>query len=300
MKSIIISLSSVIDTHLYFESFELDRENFVKESRSYAAGKGVNVAKAMKVLKAPFKLITLLGEENRNIFDNFLCSENIQCISHYCKGKTRENFSIHCESTTETRICSDNFYASTEDCIEVLKKAFQVTNNGDIVIVSGRFPKNVCKDEIISCIQLFNTKDVFLIIDSASVDLADLTILKPYLIKPNEEEIKIYGCNEQESIDNLLKAGVCNIAFSKGKNGITLYNGIRNVSVTPPCIYPLSSVGAGDCAVAGFAYAILKNMSMNDSVTFAVSCGTASCLTEGGIAPRYEDIFDIFKNISSN
>ncbi len=297
MKAIIISLNSTIDTHFYIKNFECNKENFVEKRVDFAGGKGINTAKVLNVLSVPYRLFVLLGKENSEYFSKLLEKENIQTTKFYCDGKTRENISIHAQNISETRLCENSFFATDTSCSSVFESAFNDTENGDIVIFSGRIPKGVSKENILNLLIEFKQKNVKLIIDSASFSLEDYYLLKPFLIKPNEDEIAHFGSTTDNSIENLLKSGVDNIAFSKGKNGIFLFNENEIKSAVPPKISALSTVGAGDSSIAGFVSGLINSNKMDYALRLAVTCGTANCLTEGGVPPLKIDIENIFDKV---
>ncbi len=285
MKTIIISLNSVIDKHFYFQKFTLNEENFSNETEIYAAGKGVNIAKALSVFDSPFELVMLLGEDNFYLFNELLSRYSISSHCVLTKGKIRENISIHSPQISETRICSNDFFTTDEKCIQVLKKAYEFTSDGDIVIFSGSLPKGISKNIIVEKLSEFHKKNIKLILDSSSLDINDYKTLRPFLIKPNENEIKMFGEEEKEGINNLIKVGVENIAVSKGAKGIYLYNRKEEIRIIPPTITAVSTVGAGDSTVSGFAYGLMNKMDIKEAGSIAVAFGTACCLTKGGEPP---------------
>ena len=297
MKAIIISLNSVIDYHYYLDEFNLNTENFIALKKSFAAGKGINIAKVLNVLKAQYGIFLLLGKENKDEFKSLLSCEKISPIEYYIDGKTRVNISIHAQNICETRLCENNFHATDKECIKLFENAYSSAENEDIVVFSGRLPIGISKKCVIENLRKFREKNVKIILDSASFDAEDFAEIKPYLIKPNEDEMKKYGNSTEESIKKLFLYGVENIAFSKGEKGITLYNKKNVISVVPESIETISTVGAGDSSVAGFIFGLINQYPMDKTLKLAVSCGTANCLSQGGISPTAENIKKCFKNI---
>lgn len=299
MKVIIISLNSVIDHHYYFNEFICNKENFATQKLTFAAGKGVNVAKTLKVLNVPHELFLLLGEENKDEFNALLKNDSISAKTFYTKGRTRENISIHANNICETRLCNNTFKASNEACEVLFNSAIKETssNEDNVIVISGRLPHGISKEHIIKTIKNFKEKNKKIIIDSASFDLDDYKEISPYLIKPNEEEIKLFGKDMEDSIRNLLLAGVKNIAVSLGEKGIVLYSKNSTMISVPQKIKPLSTVGAGDSSIAGFVCGLVNGFSMEKTLKLAVSCGTANCLSPGGNTPTKENIKHCFQNI---
>ena len=54
-----------------------------------------------------------------------------------------------------------------------------------------------------------------------------------------------------------------------------------------------STVGSGDSALAGFAFAAQQRLSPVEAVRLAVACGSANCLAAGPGCARAEDIASV-------
>ena len=142
-------------------------------------------------------------------------------------------------------------------------------------------------------------------IDSRSFSLDDLRELRPFLIKPNQEEISEYLCREIDSFDEISEAamalhsdGIENVMISLGGDGAMLACDEGVFVATPPRIDALSTIGAGDSAIAGFLAASKSGKSAPECLCNAVSFGSAACLTEGTKPPRPKDISDLLPLIT--
>lgn len=298
MKAIIISLNGVIDTHFYLNNFKLNEENFITKKTSFAAGKGTNVARFLRLLSVPCELFVLIGEENKEKYKELLQKDEINAMLFSCCGKTRENISIHSTNTLETRLCEDSFVADEDTCKKLFDEALSKTLVGDVVVFCGRFPKGIPNDFIVSSLLRFKNKNAKLVLDSASFSVDDYSKLKPFLIKPNEAELKKFGDMEKSAIKALLSCNIENIAYSQGERGIELYHGDEIIRAKAPQIKALSTVGAGDSSIAGFVCGIYKNLNKSQMLQLAVACGSANCLTPGGIIPSLDDIINCFGETS--
>ena len=142
-------------------------------------------------------------------------------------------------------------------------------------------------------------------IDSRSFSLDDLRELRPFLIKPNQEEISEYLCREIDSFDEISEVamalhsgGIENVMISLGGDGAMLACDEGVFVATPPRIDALSTIGAGDSAIAGFLAASKSGKSAPECLCNAVSFGSAACLTEGTKPPRPKDISDLLPLIT--
>ena len=95
----------------------------------------------------------------------------------------------------------------------------------------------------------------------------------------------------------LADAGIANVMVSLGGGGALLVASGHTFLASPPKITPLSTVGAGDSAIAGFLYAASRDESAVDCLRHAVAFGTAACLTEGTNPPRIEDVARLLPDI---
>ena len=143
-----------------------------------------------------------------------------------------------------------------------------------------------------------------MVIDSKSFTLEHLFALRPWLIKPNQEEIAEYfGCEIRKLEEAAEKAkllhekGIANAMISLGGDGALLACKEGVFTVHAPKIRPVSTIGAGDSSIAGVLAAAAEGKSAADCLKTAVAYGTAACLTAGTLPPRREDIHSILSRL---
>ena len=66
----------------------------------------------------------------------------------------------------------------------------------------------------------------------------------------------------------------------------------------PPKIAAVSTIGAGDSAIAGFLVGESKGMGPDGCLALGVAYGTAACLTEGTRSPVASDISRILDSVT--
>ncbi|MBQ5819722.1 MAG: 1-phosphofructokinase family hexose kinase, partial [Clostridia bacterium] len=131
----------------------------------------------------------------------------------------------------------------------------------------------------------------------------DLIDMKPWLIKPNQEEISAYLGREIDGFDELFSVakdlheqGIENVMISLGAQGALLVCSEGTFVARPPKVDALSTIGAGDSSIAGFVSVADKPASTR--LRTAVAFGTAACLTPGTRPPRPEDVASILDRIT--
>ena len=308
MKKIItVTLNPAFDLHYDLDSFIPQRENYVNAVVCDAGGKGINISRALKFNGVENTAYVILGRENCAQFEHDLTADGLRYYPLYVDGRIRENITLHPDDSAETRISLDNFSVTREILCELREKLKEAVDDNTLVAFSGRLPRGVEKEEVLGFLREIISVGAKVAVDSNSLTAEDLSSVRPWFIKPNEQEIEAFlgrkitdASQAAEAARELVRRGVSREAMiSLGGAGAVWSDGQRCVSVSVPTINaPVSTIGAGDSAVAGYLAACAKGYSVEDSLRLACAFGTAACMTEGTRPPMPEDIENIFKNIS--
>ena len=307
MKIITVTLSPAIDIHCATDSFNTERENFATITSRDAGGKGINISRALLACGTKSTAVVAIGEENGEGFLSALCADGIDCEAIWTSGSIRENITVHPVGAKETRLSFSGFSGDStvvdgiESCVNGLAA------EGDIVAIAGSIPKGIDIERVKAFVMALKVKGVRVVIDSRSFSPADITECAPFLIKPNEEEIVSYTNFEISSDDDAAKAakfifekGVANVMISLGARGAVLACDEGIFIAKPPKTDAISTVGAGDSAIAGFLAAYCDGKKICDCLKNAVAYGSAACLTEGTKPPRKDDIERFLRNIDAS
>ena len=145
-------------------------------------------------------------------------------------------------------------------------------------------------------------KGAKIVIDSKSFTMQDLVDCRPWLIKPNAEEIAEYIGYEIRTIEEAAKEakkikdlGIENVMISLGEIGAVLASNEGCFVAEAPRVDAVSTIGAGDSSIAGFIAAINNSLSYQDALKRAVCYGSAACMSEGTQAPKANDIGALLK-----
>ena len=129
----------------------------------------------------------------------------------------------------------------------------------DTLVISGSLPKGIGNQFYDEVMEICRKKQVKVILDISSGYLKDLMHYRPYLIKPNDEEVKdIFGIimrDEADMVDALHylhEKGAQNILITLGDRGSYFYNGKSVFFAGTKNVELVSSACAGDACLAGF------------------------------------------------
>ncbi len=298
IKIITLTLNPAFDTHCRASELRLYHENLAHITSFDAGGKGINISRALKANGLDSDACAVIGTENGEQFRQTLEKDGIVLQAVEIPGRIRENLTIHTEHADETRISFSGFTAD-ETVLEAVSGliAPHTEEAGTILALAGRVPEGIEMKALCRMLLALREKGVRLVIDSKSFSLSDLISVRPWLIKPNREEVAVYLKCEISSVRDAAKGaaalsgmGIDNVMVSLGGSGAVLADAEGVLAASVPAVAVRSTIGAGDSTIAGFLAATLKNAPREERLRTAVAYGTAACLTEGTRPPRPEDI----------
>lgn len=301
MNIVTLTLSPAFDMHCHADSLLLNHENLVYMDLCQAGGKGVNISRALVKNGIPNLALLLLGKENADSFLRGLDADGVVYDAIPVPGRIRENITIHTGST-ETRISFPGFSVTPERTQEIAEKLLERADRNTVITMTGRVPEGMPVADVMELLRVAADKGARIVVDSRSFSLGDLINLKPWLIKPNQEEISAYLGRQVRSLGESLreamalhKAGIANVMISMGGDGALLVCDEGAFIAEPPAVEIKSTIGAGDSSIAGFIAYPEENA--RQRLKWAVAYGTAACMAEGTLPPEPEDIRRVLSQI---
>ena len=271
MRIFTLTLNPVIDVHFALEHLRIGAENFPAARRVFAAGKGVNVTRALGRHGVDAPAYVLLGADDADRYLTLLRRDGLAAEYVTVPGEMREYISLNAAAdNTETRICHKPFRADDAAVNALCGRLLDRTAPGDIVCISGGLPRGVSVDNISRISRVFRNKGVRVALDSAAFDADEIAAAAPWLIKPNLAEAKALldidaAGAEPAALASRLTALAPNVLLSLGPDGALFASrsGGGNVNIlsrpADPVPHCYSTVGAGDNLLAGFLFSLLSS-----------------------------------------
>lgn len=303
MKLITVTLNPAIDVTLMCTDIDLDRVSRVETELREAGGKGVNVSRVGKKFGIDGHCFSLVGRENSAEYRNLLSDSAGDFIGIEIEGRIRENLTLRSEEKC-LKLNRMGALASQDDLDRLEKALFEVLSPNDLVVISGSTPPGISADMLTRfCLNVKNAGGKILL-DTESIDLENLLIIKPFAIKPNLHEFsKLFGMKNvpakrvSSEMASLYRGGVENILLTLGDKGMKALCDGEFFEAGHVSVQVKSDVCAGDSALAGFAIGIIRGMDIADCVRLACACGTSTVMCEGSGVCDESSALEIFEKI---
>lgn len=304
-KIITVTANPCIDKTIWVEQLIPDKKLKAKHPEDEPGGGGINVSRAIKYLGFESTAIYFSGSYNGKYLDELMAQEKINSSSISIQANTRMNLMLIDESNNkEYRVGMDGPNVTEQEQQKLLKNI--ATHNAEIAVLSGSLPSSIDAGFYASITAQLKYSNTKIIVDTSGKALEEVIKQKIFLLKPNINELSILcGINEDSSIDeikeatqNLLsKINCTSIVVSLGGNGALLVNKAEAHHIIPPKVEVKSTVGAGDCMVAGLTLAISQNKSWKEILQYGIACGTAATLVSGKSLCTKKDVDRILQSI---
>lgn len=280
-----VTLNPALDYILQVDDFGIGKINRTKTEKILPGGKGLNVSMVLKNLGIDSVAIGFIagftGDELRKQMEQKGVKTEFIKVQN---GITRINVKI--SSNQETALNGIGPDIDEKDIEELLQKINEITSD-DLVILSGNIPKSIPKNIYQIICDILEKNNVTFVVDATRELLIDVLKYKPFLIKPNKEELeetfKVKITTKDELVTyakKLQDMGAQNVLISLGGDGAMLLNKEDKVYYSKaPKGKVINTVGAGDSMVAGFLAGYKKTKDYEQAFKMGIATGSASAFS---------------------
>ncbi|MBC7765851.1 MAG: 1-phosphofructokinase family hexose kinase [Hyphomonadaceae bacterium] len=299
---LVISLNPAIDRTVTVENFQVGSLNRVVQVQSAYCGKAINVARALHTLGDTVHVLGFAGGEDGRKMASQLEGLGIANQFVYTQAPMRVNIKIaDGVQHTLTELNEAGAPISEEHLLAFLKLYHDNITHCQAVVMSGSIPPGVPLDFYATLIEIAKGNNILTVLDSSGQALLQGVQANPHIIKPNLDELNSLSQHPCESLSQqllaceaLVQKGVDQVLLTRGGQGAVCVGLEECLTAQPVDIAHAtvkSTVGAGDCFLAGYLHGIIsQGLSNTQALTIAASCGTAMVQTEGTTIPTAEKL----------
>lgn len=261
---------------LSFDAVHLGEVNRAEEVLGCASGKVLNVGSAVHHLGLPsLTLCPVGGLTGRQIQADFA---QLQIPATWL------------DTATATRVCTTILDRATDRTTELVENSAPLSSveldqfadafaaaarQAEIVVLSGSLPHQTPRDFYA---QLMSQTSARVLLDARGPELQAALPHRPWLVKPNREELAQTLGRPLDTPDalvagirELLAAGAQHVVVSDGAGALYAADP-GGVQVIPALkVRTVNPIGCGDCLAAGLAVAAFEGRPWNDVLAFGIA-----------------------------
>lgn len=278
-----VTCNPALDLAVRLDGLKIGGLNRTAEATLVAGGKGVNVSRVLGALGERNVALGFVAGSNGVMLESALLQMGISTeFIRLPEGQTRINVKLYGENETELNAPGP---AVSHQQVEGLLCELSRLNKDDLLCLCGSLPPGMDAD---SYARMLAASGVRAIVDTAGEALLRALGEKPWLVKPNREELAALVGRELPTLADVIEAaqwlrskGAQNVLVSMGKDGALLCAGEKRMYQPAPEGEVIGTVGAGDSLVAGFAAGWQRYGDMAQALRLGVACGSATACAEG-------------------
>jgi 1-phosphofructokinase family hexose kinase len=261
---------------LLFDSFTPGEVNRAREVHWCASGKVLNAARALHHLGAPCRALTVVGGTTGGAIRRDF--ERLGIAARWVEG------------ATPTRVCTTVIDAAGPTVTELVPNAGEMTDDeraaflaayaeeaaaAPVVVLIGSLPAGTSATWYRDLLAHTPGRAV---LDVRGAELLETLSRKPFLVKPNREELqRTLGRDLRGDADLFAAMSELNgrgaewVVITDGPNPVHASSGGRLYRAQPTRRDVLNPIGCGDCMAAGIAAALLQGKEPLEAVRYGVA-----------------------------
>ena len=246
------------------------------EATSEAAGKGLNVSRALVVQGFDTLAVLPVARDSASIYLALLADE-VRMAPVWVTGTVRVNLSLVEPDGTVTKVNEPGPRLGSAD-VEAILAAVESGPPASWIVGCGSLPPGAPTD-FYARLSMLGSADRRIAVDSSGEALLEAAHARVALVKPNLAELEAIA-NRQlatigEAVDaagELVGRGVGAVLLSLGRDGAIYVNGAGAIAHAEAAIEDaVNSVGAGDALLAGFLATGADSAALPEAIAWSVA-----------------------------
>ncbi|HET7574021.1 MAG TPA: 1-phosphofructokinase family hexose kinase [Solirubrobacterales bacterium] len=282
-----VTLNAAIDRTVAVPNFRLGHRHRAVESRTVAGGKGINVARALKLLGRPVVAAGFAGGPTGSRLVEQLREEAVLTDFTRIAADTRINLAvIDPTSGEQTEINERGPAVSAEEVEAFVDRLGYLAKGAELCVLAGTLPPGAGDDLYARLVKDLGEHGVPVVLDAeGSAMLAGLRA-GASVVTPNEREAEELVGQEFADRDDLAQGLSELVRLGAGEAAITRPDGCvavvgegaerRFLEVRTEPLEPVSTVGSGDAFLAGYVAARYDGRPGEECLAYGVACGAES------------------------
>ena len=294
---LVVNLNLAVDLIVEMDELRAGAVQRSRGERRQAGGKGVNVARVLKTLGEPSRLLGFTGGSAGAVIEAGLRAENIETSCTRIEHESRTCLILNDHRRREQTVVNASGPAISDAEFDGFELNYlRLLAGAELAVITGSLPPNLPPDTYARLARAARERGVRVLLDCAGAPLGAALEARPFIVKINAAEASEFlaapVANFQDAAraaHELRESGADRGAMiTLGAEGAVFDFGDTRYKFAAPQVLATNSVGSGDAALAGLAAALARNLTPVEAGALAVACGAANALHGAGACSAEE------------
>lgn len=296
------TMNLAIDLFIETEEMRPFMVNRTKEDDIQANGKGVNVSLVLKMLDFPSTALGFSAGFTGKYIEDYLQKKQIKTEFIEVPGMTRINVFTQVNQTGEEYKLVNQGPEIPQAAVHNFLNQIRALQAEDYLCVSGSLPRGMSPKVLVEISRICQEKRIHLIIDSSDQEVMDCLPYRPFLLKPNEEELSSWFGRKMVTDEDyfvygqrLVESGAENVLLSLGEKGAILFTKDRVIRGNSPKGKVVNTACAGDAMLGTFLAEYMNRRPLDETLRKSIAAGSSTAFRKG--LTDFLDVEELSKQI---
>jgi len=284
---ITVTLNAAVDRTVAVPNFRLGHRHRAVESRTVAGGKGINVARALKLLGRPVIATGFAGGPTGSRLLEQLRDESILTDFTRIAAESRINLAVIDPTSGEQTEINERGPAVSPEEVEVfISRLRYLAEGAKLCVLAGSLPPGAGEGLYARLVKELGERGVAVVLDAEGDAMLEGLRAGASVVTPNEREAEeLVGQEFADRADlvtgltELVRLGAGEAAITRPDGCVAVVGenaGRRFLEVRTEPLDPVSTVGSGDAFLAGYVAARYEDRPVDECLAYGVACGAES------------------------
>jgi tagatose 6-phosphate kinase len=286
---VVVALNPALDVTHHVDRVDWAGVNRPSGVRAEPGGKGLNVARTLRLLGAEVLVLGLIGGSTGDAVRSALAASGVASAFTDIAGDTRRTFAVVDTARGDAALFNEPGPTVSAAEYARLRAAYRESLPGaGAVVLSGSLPPGVAAGAYADLIRLAATTGVPAVLDTSGDALRRGAAAGPAVVKPNLAELEATvgravpwtGPGDPSAVAGaaaeLRDHGAEAVVVSLGADGLLAVTGDGTWLAAPARPAAGNPIGAGDAAVAGLAHGLALGRPWPERLRQAAALGAAA------------------------
>ncbi|RDS86638.1 1-phosphofructokinase family hexose kinase [Dyella psychrodurans] len=283
----VAGFNTAIDRFIHLDALIPGQVHRARGEQVYPGGKGVHVAQTIAALGERVQLVGLIDAPHRNLIQRRMSERGVLFHGVEVAGELRHCLALQDAEGTITEVLGQGPLLGQAEHDALLLSFRRSVEDSELVILSGSVPRGFATTVYAELIDHVKSAGKRCLVDASGDVMRHAVAAKPFLVKPNRDEISEWIGRAVEDLGAAKEAALALRDQGIAMPVVTL-GGMGAVAADDSGVWHArleaaqvrNSVGSGDCFLAGMAVAMQRHMPLEHALRLGVACGVANAQSE--------------------